>query len=298
MTPDGFGPGDPGAAVRRVARRRGAGIAVVPLIALAALATGCGSSQSTSTASSSVPTASPTSTTVDQARPNVSFEVPIGVTPTGTRQLTIKTLAELPPSHRAGGLGPRILGLSGTPVSDQLKATANDAAVFWTRVANGSKLKLPPSRVTIVDGTPGTCAGHQYTTDDPAQYCFSTNTALLTLGWFTKHIEPIGNAALAATVGEIYGFHVTNALGLEKLVGTGHVTENDVFKAAVCFSGAWLYTVYERNFFENGDLQALGNLFASYGDVHAARDYLSAFERGFQRGDPTGCPKFAEPHGL
>lgn len=255
---------------------------------------GCGSS-STSTATKTSAALTSTTTTAASKAANVSKQVPAGVTSTGKRKLTVKDLAALPRESRAG-VKPKISGF-GSSVSDQLQGFANDVATFWTQQANKLSALIPATTVVIVDTTPVTCGNQTIASTEPPVYCHLTNSVLFTLSYITAHYVPIGNAAVAEVVGELYGYHVANVLGFFTLEAAGKLTQTDIYKAGVCFSGAWLYTVYERNQFQPADLQALGNLFATYaGNGTTQADWLAAFESGFQTGDPTKCiPAAAAP---
>ena len=220
------------------------------------------------------------------------MQIPRGAKSTGNEKLTVKTLVKLSGARKAPTHGPEahLAGLTG-PLSQQLLIIANDVAAFWTQQANKANVQIPPTTATIVGSTPSTCGTQPVTTNDPAIYCPSTNALLLSLGWFNKNYVPLGNAAVAEVVGELYGFHVSDVLGLLKLGDSGKLTHTDIYKTDICFSGAWMYTVYQRKLFQRGDLQALGKLFASYAGAGrvTARSWVSAFELGFQSGDPTKC---------
>jgi predicted metalloprotease len=150
----------------------------------------------------------------------------------------------------------------------------------------------------IIDQAPATCGKTTVTSDTgPAYYCFLDNSILLPVGYITKYYSPIGNAAVAELIGELYGLHVAQVLGFYNLKATGKLSQNDIYKSGVCFSGAWLYTVYQRNQFQPGDLNALGKLFAGYaGNGTTAQDWVNAFDTGFQTGNPVKCiPPAAQP---
>lgn len=255
---------------------------------VALLAAGCGSSSSSSTTRTTQTQASGAQSS-SAATQNTSKQIPPAAASAAGKPLTVRLLAKLPPEHRPSGSQPHLVGLTGS-LSDQLLTIAGDAGAFWQKQASTVGAQIPPTTVTVVDQTPATCGTQTIATGDPDYYCFLNNTVLLTLAYINKYYVPIGNVAVAEDVGELYGLHVLEVLGLYKLLDAHKLTHVEIWRAGACMSGAWMYTVYQRKLFSPGDLQALGKLFASYaGNGTTAQDWVTSFDTGFQTGDPSKC---------
>lgn len=250
----------------------------------------CGSSSSSSGSAASTPTTSasvPSTTTASAGAP--SERIPRHVAVTGTKPLSGATVALLRRGPRAAtGVKPRITPLQGLPVKSQLLSVANDVAAFWTNLANRSNVRLPPARVAVIGRTPLICNGRKITTNGLPGYCPANTTVYLPLASLTKLWAPIGNAALAEVVGESYGYHIAYEAGFYS-----KVSSNDLTRAGVCFSGAWMYTVYQRGLIQPGDIEAIGRLLTDYGSTKPGHlrvaDFIKSFNTGYLSGVPGKC---------
>ncbi len=234
---------------------------------VAGLIAGCGSSNS-STSSSSTPTTAATTT------PRIT------TTTAAAPTATLATLDRIT-AHRR--LRPRFTGLQGLDLSHKIQALAANAGSFWTSEFAASQAQLPPATVNVVDQTPVSCGAGQVTTTDPPEYCSSDGSIDFPLAFMQSNVAPIGDAAVALVVSDLYGYHIENALGA---LGAGY-SPADLQKLDSCLSGVYFYSIQGN--LTNGDQAAVNTILAekatppggaSGGAGVSATDLASAFNKG------------------
>jgi predicted metalloprotease len=142
--------------------------------------------------------------------------------------------------HRSG-VRPRFSGLEGLTLPQKLTTLGTSVASFWSPLFTGSQAKLPPATITIVDQTPATCGSNQIATTDPPEYCADDGSIDLTLSFIQSNVDqPIGDAADALVVSDLYGFHVEKAIGA---LSDSNLTAADLSKMDSCFSGLYFWSI-------------------------------------------------------
>lgn len=208
--------------------------------AAAALLAGCGSSSkkstsSTSASSSSTPATSATTSTTSSGT-NKTQKLRGS---TGTHKATLAEFAHVT-IHKA----PRahFSGLDGLTLEQKLQTFGSSAANFWSPLFTGQNAKLGPATINIIDQTPASCGGKPVGTNDPPVYCEDGNIDL-TLGFIQSNIAPIGDAAVALNVSDLYGYHVINALGG---LNNPNFPAADVQKLDSCLSGLYFWSIQQH----------------------------------------------------
>jgi Putative neutral zinc metallopeptidase len=199
----------------------------------------------------------------------------------------------LPRIHR--GLRPRINGLQGLPLTQKLQTIAGNVASFWAYEFRGSRVQLTPATVNLVDQTPVTCNGNQVAGTDPPTYCPADGSIDLPVGFIQSKIAPIGDAAVALTVSDLYGYHIENTLGA--FSPSSGLTPAQLEDMDSCFSGAYFYSLEQS--LTASDETAINRLIAASasasgtgagpGTVTAA-DLTAAFNKGLlANGNAAAC---------
>ena len=110
----------------------------------------------------------------------------------------------------------------------------------------------------MIDATPVACGSTQLGTSDPPLYCVPTQSLDLTLGYIQGNVAPIGDAALALLVSDIYGYHVENVLGaFSQSAGLSPV---QLAEMDSCFSGVYFYYLQAEHALGPGDEAAVNKL--------------------------------------
>ena len=229
----------------------------------AGLIVGCGSSTS--------PTSTPATATTPAATTTTSPAASTAALAT-LRRIT---------AHR--GLQPRFKGLEGFDLSQKIQALAANVGSFWTSEFALTGTPLPPATVNVIDQTPAQCGAGQITTTDPPAYCSSDGSIDFPLGFMQSNVAPIGDAAVALVVSDLYGYHIENALGA---FGAGY-SPATLQKLDSCLSGVYFYSIQGN--LTNGDQAAVNTILAekatppggaSGGAGVSATDLTSAFNKG------------------
>jgi hypothetical protein len=224
---------------------------MIALLAALVLA-GCGSSSSTT----STTTSSSTTSAAHAAR-----RLP-GAT-SGARP-TLATLHRLPRA-RPHVVRARFAGISGLALPAKLTTLADNVASFWALEFQGAQVQLTPASLNLVADTPVTCGSRRLSTTDAPLYCVPDQSLDLTLGFIQSNVEPIGDAALALLVSDIYGYHVENVLGAfnpSAGLGAAQLAQMDS-----CFSGAYFYYLQAKRVLGPGDEAAVNKLLAKLAPV-------------------------------
>jgi predicted metalloprotease len=270
--------------IRSLKSLAGAGAVALALAA-------CGSSTSSSTpapASSSTSSAPGTSTATSTAAtsaPNATHAIQ-GVT--GRRPASFSVLAHAT-LHK--GRKPHLTGLDGLSVEQKLVALSTSVASFWEPMFTGAQATLPPATIVVVDQTPAACGQTQVTSSSPPLYCIDGHI-YLTLGFMTDHLEPIGDAAVALEVADMYGYHVLNAAGAFK--PSANISAAALQEDDSCLSGLYFQSIEQQ--LEGSDVTAVNNFFAASaapagsGAGASAAQLTSAFNVGVDGPlDPSRC---------
>jgi hypothetical protein len=256
------------------------------LSAVALALTACGS-ESHTTSSATKPTAS--------AVPATNVAVKLPGTSAGSKP-TAGSVGRFPKGlHQVAR--PKLSGLAGLSLSDKLQTLANTVASFWTLEFRGANVQLTPATVNLIVGSPAQCGSGQLTTTDPPLYCAASESLELPISYIQSNIAPLGDAALALLVSDVYGYHIENVLGeLSPAAGLSAVQLAEVDS---CFSGTFFYYLEALKALGPGDEAAVNQLLASQPAVSApqgsgasatADQLTSAFNRGvLSNGNAAVC---------
>jgi hypothetical protein len=230
--------------------RRNQGLAAACLAA--AVLAGCGSSSSST--SSAIPLSSSAQTTP-------------ATTQTATTAAAQRKLAALSRIvvHRHPQLRPRFTGLQSLTLTQKIEALANNVGSFWAAELQAGQVPFTPATINVVDQTAARCNANQITTTDPPEYCSGDGSIDFPLAYMQNNVAPIGDAAVALVVSDLYGYHVENALGA---FGAG-LSAAELQQLDSCLSGVYFYSIQ-------------GNLTA--GDQAAVNTILA------KKAAPTGTP--------
>jgi hypothetical protein len=240
---------------------------------VAGLIAGCGSSSS-STSSTSTPTTRGATTA---AATTTAATTTAGTAPSTATLATLHRIT----AHRR--LQPRFKGLQGLDLSQKIQALAANAGAFWTSEFAASQAQLPPATVNVVAQTPLSCGAGQITTTDPPEYCSSDGSIDFPLAFMQSSVAPIGDAAVALVVSDLYGYHIENALGA---LGAGY-SPATLQKLDSCLSGVYFYSIQGN--LTTGDQAAVNTILAEKatppggaagGAAVSATDLTSAFNKG------------------
>ncbi len=246
--------------------RRFHGVGAACLVA--GMIAGCGSSSSGTTSTRALTT--PATTTAAS-------------TPATTTAASTATIASLRRIVAHRRLQPRFKGLEGLDLSQKIQALAANAGAFWTSEFAASQAQLPPATVNVVDQTPLSCGASQIKTTDPPEYCSSDGSIDFPLAFMQSSVAPIGDAAVALVVSDLYGYHIENALGA---LGGGY-SRAALQKLDSCLSGVYFYSIQGN--LTTGDQAAVNTILAekaapasgaSGGAGASATDLTSAFNQG------------------
>jgi predicted metalloprotease len=250
--------------------------------AVALVLAGCGSSSSSSTPTTSSTSQSATSSA---GAANKTAKLP-GTT--GTKRLTLATLSHASVQKRFHG---RLTGLEGLSLTQKLITLATSVSSFWSPLFQNSQAQLPAATINIIDQSPVTCGNNTITSSGTPQYCFSDASLDLPVSTIQSNIAPIGDAAVALMISDLYGFHIERALGV---LNSSSLTAADLLKLDSCFSGLYFFSI--QGHLTAADGTAVGKLIAatappggSPNSVTAA-DLLTWFTKGFHgSGKMSAC---------
>lgn len=198
--------------------RAALGTALIAAVAALVLAA-CGSSGSTSSTSASAATTTPSSATAVTTSTASSSGSYAGHTTarklrgvSGAR-VTVALLKRFPRVSRST-VSAHVKGLEGLSLVAKLNAVANVTANVWAELFQRAGGALPPAGLDLIAGQPANCGANQITASSSPEYCLSTDTIELPLGFMNANIAPLGDSALVLMVADLYGYHVEKALGL------------------------------------------------------------------------------------
>ncbi len=235
-------------------------ITTLPAALLAAAALGgCGSSSSSSSTTSST-------TTTARTTP-ASGAHKLAGSATGAKA-GLSSLDRLPRGRRQV-VQAHFTGLSGLALPDKLSTLAGNVASFWAMEFRGSQLQLPPATLNVIDATPVACGATQLTTTDPPLYCVPTQSLDLTVGYIQNNVAPIGDAALALLVSDIYGYHVENVLGA--FSQSARLSPVQLAEMDSCFSGTYFYYLQAVHALGPGDEAAVNKLLTQIAPVSSSQ---------------------------
>jgi Putative neutral zinc metallopeptidase len=199
--------------------------------------------------------------------------------------------------------GPRahLLGVANLSPSDKLIALAQNSNSYWLTIFKLSNLQLPAASVNVVDQVPATCGSTQISSTDGPVYCAADQSIDLPLAYMQKNIQPIGDAAMALVVSDLYGYHVENAVGAFNS-GAG-ITPANLEQIDACFSGTyfenWLAPSPNHPIHVSaGDQRAVDQLLAGQAaapgtpagpGVVTADQLTAAFNKGAISAHPKAC---------
>jgi hypothetical protein len=265
----------------------------LPLLALAALAAGCGSSTHTTSAASATTPTTATTTAATTKAGHHGGPIVTKLPGTAGQKGSLATLGKLP-RVRPQTVRSHLTGFTGETVPDKLTSYAADVASVWNfEFSNLGPTQLPPATVTIIDQTPASCGSAQVGPDSSPQYCAAAQSVDLPVATLTSQIAPLGDAALLLVVSDLYGYHVENALGLLNTMSPSQLTILDS-----CLSG--VYFTEARNHLQSADETSVNKFLAlqaapaSTGSGGAtpvtAAALTTAFNKGLMtNGYYTGC---------
>jgi hypothetical protein len=236
---------------------------------------------------------SSTSTTTAQPQAPVQHTVTLRLHGVAGKKATIASVARLPTGRREVAHA-RLSGLTGQTLTQKLQTLANLTASFWGQEFQASNLQLPAATVNIIGDTPVSCGSSQIITSGPPTYCVPTQSIELTLNNIQTSIEPLGDAATALLVADLYGYHVENALNL---LTSSSLSPAQLKTTDSCFSGVFFSYLMAENALGPGDEAAVDKLIAklggasSNGSTSVTADQLStAFNQGIlSRGNAGVC---------
>lgn len=254
-------------------------------VALALAACGSSASSSTTAHTSSTPATSTTTSTATASAPNATHAIP-GVTGRRPASFALLAHARLHKSRKA-----HLTGLDGLSVEQKLVALSTSVASFWAPVFTGAQATLPPADIVVVDQTPVSCGQTQITSSSSPLYC-TDGHIYLTLGFMTDNLEPIGDAAVALEVADMYGYHVLNAAGAFK--PSANISAAALQEDDSCLSGLYFQSIQQQ--LEGSDVTAVNKFFAASaapagsGSGASAAQLTSAFNVGVDGPlDPSRC---------
>jgi predicted metalloprotease len=168
--------------------------------------------------------------------------------------------------------------------------------MFWQLETQRSQVQFTEPAVNLIDQAPSPCGSGQVATTDPPIYCVPSRAVDLPLSFLQSNIAPLGDAALALVVSNVYGYHIENLLGgLDPSAGlTG--AQQQVIDS--CFSGVFFVWLESQHALGPGDeasvnklLAAAGGTSGSAGASGATADQLTtAFNQGLlSRGNTALC---------
>lgn len=259
--------------------------AIGSLLSIAAVAAALGGCGSSSSSSSTTHTSTGTSTTATNSGtgPNTTRGLP--GSPAGAKATPL-SLAHVRIERPA--VRPQFHGLENLTLTQKLTTLSGQVASFWGQAFQNSHLQLPPSNVTVVDQTAVTCGSQQIASSDPPQYCRQDGSIALPLQFIDRSVAPIGDAALALVVSDLYGYHVEDALGL--LAPSAALSPADLEKTDSCLSGVYFLVLESQHTLTAGDESAVNTLLtakagpsgASGGTGVTASDLTAAFNKGIE----------------
>jgi predicted metalloprotease len=266
----------------------------LPIVWVALLAAGCGSSDGS-----------------DQARSST-------VTPTGTATLENPDLERLPRVPEPSGVPPSSASIGRNAF---LTSVFDDAEAMWKMEFDAADLEYRPAQLTIFDAEVDTACGVQDASIGPF-YCPADAGVYLDTTFFTALSEKtgvkIGDFAQAYVVAHEVAHHVQVLLGIsQRVAATDEIDPQGknarsvrVELQADCFAGIWAHTAYRR-----GDLTAADFADALRAAAVIGDDFLqhkrtgtitphdwthgSSAQRqhwlttGFEEGRPAACDTFA-----
>jgi predicted metalloprotease len=196
-------------------------------------------------------------------------------------------------------VAPKVRG-SDVPMAQFLDTVSNDVATYWQKVFNNSKLRFPKTTQAVVSGSATSPCGTISGAAGPPRYCPTDQTIYLPVGYFETKVAPIGDAATVTLIGLLWGYRMQDAFGAFKAVQSGQRRGLEVNLGAICFAGAYMANVANRNLLEAGDVQEILKTAAVTGDQGTPPDVnnskgrpdqrVAAFRIGFSRG-PAACQR-------
>jgi predicted metalloprotease len=262
----------------------------LPIICLAVLAAGCGSSSGSD-----------------------------GATPTAAPTVHSRKLQKLPQVPDPSGALPAQQGGSRYAF---LRAVFDDNEALWQREFAGAGLTYRPARLTVFAHEVHTACGTQ-----PAQvgpfYCPASFGVYLDPAFFaalSRHAGVhLGDVAQAYVVAHEVGHHVQTLLGItHQKAAADHQDPDGANDRSVrfelqadCFAGVWMHSVYRRGQLSEADLADALNAATVVGDDFARNAQGQARPRetwthgssaqrrhwlttGFEQGRPDACDTFSE----
>jgi uncharacterized protein len=206
-----------------------------------------------------------------------------------------------------------------------LTAVTQDVDAYWTTEFKDANLPEPkvsyqwiPAGQTAAsacgdaDGTLG---------DSAAAYCPGDDTIYISQKFATDiyngaldqalpgssqgYGRTIGDFSVAYIVAHEYGHEVQNELGLFDKYGEQLPTMAFELQAD-CYAGTWAKSAYDQNRLEDGDVQealdaalAVGDFDASNPGHHGTPEQReTAWNSGFEAGDPSACDSYLDPTSL
>lgn len=222
-------------------------------------------------------------TTTSRAEAPLAHNVTLRLHGVAGAKANIASVAKLPKGRRETAHA-RLSGLTGQTLTQKLQTLANLTASFWGQEFQASNLQLPPATVNIIGDTAVTCGSSQIVTIDAPTYCVPTLSLELTLNNIQSSIEPLGDAATALLVADLYGYHVENALNL---LTSSSLSPAQLKTTDSCLSGVFFYYLMAENALGPGDEAAVDKLIAKFGGASSngstgvSADQLStAFNHG------------------
>jgi predicted metalloprotease len=267
--------------------------ALLALLASALLLAACGDDKDSSDKAA-------TTGTQTAAAPATSRVPRAAADPKGRRRALASSVGELKQlKPAAAGVKPKVRG-SDVPLPQFLATISNDAATYWQKVFNNSKLAFPKTtQVVVTDSAQGAC-GTITSAEGPPNYCPADQTVYLPVGYFQNKVLPIGDAAAVTLTALVWGYRVQDAVGAFKAVQAGSKTGLDLNLGAMCMAGAYMATVANRNLLEEGDVDEILKTAAATADQGTPPDVTkakgsvaqrtAAFRIGFSRG-PAACQR-------
>jgi predicted metalloprotease len=280
-------------------RMRGPRAALLPPLALAVLATGCGSAQSSSSTSSAATSA----TTTAGAAAGQTIEG--------------RELDRFPPVKP-----PATLTLPPAPTAPKverayLKALFDDAQRVWRREFETAHMTYLPARLVIFwSVTQSPCGRHQ---EGAGPFYCPPRGVHLDTRFFTEllRIRGVGAAAQAYIVGHEIGHHVQRLVGIADRVNAANDADPagrnrrsvQVELQADCLAGVWAHSAFPRSELTVTDLREALRTAEVIGDDYGTRSEGKAVDRtlfthgsseqrqrwlttGFRGGRPGDCDTF------
>lgn len=252
-------------ASRAKARRAVPGVLLAAMI-LAALATGCGSSnKSSATTATTAPATTAASTTTAPARTTTTLPDLDG------------TESDRIPSIPSATTSPSLPNPT-TEASRRLYLTDvfNDAQRVWSQAFAAGGVPYRPARLTFFTSNVTSACGPATAEVGPF-YCPADQGVYLDTSFFDlmeQRYGVTGDFAQAYVVAHELGHHVQNQLGISSRVAaatqSNPALENPlsvrVELQADCLAGVWAHSSYERQLLNPGDIDSALNAAAAVGD--------------------------------